>query len=87
MKIVLPEGIEIRDIFRLAAERDVRIRRLNFRRDTLEDIFLRRWRTRGANGSLSAHLRGVHRSVDSQHGRAGSFFFVMREETSFARKP
>jgi ABC-2 type transport system ATP-binding protein len=41
MKIVLPEGVEIRDIFRLAAERDVRIRRLNFRRDTLEDIFLK----------------------------------------------
>lgn len=41
MKIILPEGIETRDIFRLAAERDVRIRRLNFRRDTLEDIFLK----------------------------------------------
>ncbi len=41
MKIVLPEGIEARDIFRLASERDVRIRRLNFRRDTLEDIFLK----------------------------------------------
>jgi len=37
----LPEGIEARDIFRLAAERDVRIRKLNFRRDTLEDIFLK----------------------------------------------
>ena len=41
MKIILPEGIEIRDIYRLAAERDVRIRKLNFRRDTLEDIFLK----------------------------------------------
>ena len=41
MKIVLAEGIETRDIFRLAAERDVRIRKLNFRRDTLEDIFLK----------------------------------------------
>lgn len=41
MKIILPDGVEIRDIFRLAAERDVRIRRLNFRRDTLEDIFLK----------------------------------------------
>jgi hypothetical protein len=27
-------------VFRLAAEQQVRIRRLNFRRDTLEDIFL-----------------------------------------------
>jgi len=41
LKVVLADGIEIRDIYRLAAERNVRIRRLNFRRDTLEDIFLR----------------------------------------------
>jgi ABC-2 type transport system ATP-binding protein len=41
MKMVLAEGIGARDIFRLAAEREVRIRRLNFRRDTLEDIFLK----------------------------------------------
>jgi len=41
LKMVLADGIEIRDIYRLAAEREVRIRRLNFRRDTLEDIFLR----------------------------------------------
>ena len=41
MKMILPDGIETRDIFRLASELDVRIRRLNFRRDTLEDIFLK----------------------------------------------
>ncbi len=41
MKIILPDGIETRDIYRLAAERNVRIRKLNFRRDTLEDIFLK----------------------------------------------
>jgi len=41
MKMVLADGIGARDIFRLAAEREVRIRRLNFRRDTLEDIFLK----------------------------------------------
>jgi ABC-2 type transport system ATP-binding protein len=41
MKMVLAEGVETRDIFRLAAEQQVRIRRLNFRRDTLEDIFLK----------------------------------------------
>ena len=45
LKMVLADGIEIRDIYRLAAERDVRIRRLNFRRDTLEDIFLRAMET------------------------------------------
>jgi len=41
IKMVLADGIETGDIFRLAAERQVRIRRLNFRRDTLEDIFLK----------------------------------------------
>jgi ABC-2 type transport system ATP-binding protein len=41
MKMVLPDGVGTRDIYRLAAERGVRIRRLNFRRDTLEDIFLK----------------------------------------------
>jgi ABC-2 type transport system ATP-binding protein len=41
VKMVLADGVEVRDIYRIAAERDVRIRRLNFRRDTLEDIFLK----------------------------------------------
>jgi ABC-2 type transport system ATP-binding protein len=41
MKMILADGVEISDIYRLAAEREVRIRRLNFRRDTLEDIFLK----------------------------------------------
>jgi ABC-2 type transport system ATP-binding protein len=41
LKMVLADGVEIRDIYRIAAERDVRIRRLNFRRDTLEDIFMK----------------------------------------------
>ncbi|HVR24266.1 MAG TPA: ABC transporter ATP-binding protein, partial [Candidatus Polarisedimenticolia bacterium] len=41
LKMILADGIEIRDIFRIAGEHDVRIRRLNFRRDTLEDIFLK----------------------------------------------
>ncbi|MCU1328121.1 MAG: transporter related [Bryobacterales bacterium] len=41
IKTVLPEGIELRDIYRLAADRDVQLRRLNFRRDSLEDIFLK----------------------------------------------
>lgn len=45
LKLVLPDGIQSRDIFRLAAEQNVRIRRLNFRRDTLEDIFLKAMET------------------------------------------
>ena len=41
MKIVLPEGIETRDLYRLAAERQVQIRRLDYKRDSLQDIFLK----------------------------------------------
>jgi ABC-2 type transport system ATP-binding protein len=41
LKMVLPMGFEMREIYRLAAERDLQLRRLNYRRDTLEDIFLK----------------------------------------------
>lgn len=41
LKIVLPVEFEMREIYRLAAERDLQLRRLNYRRDTLEDIFLK----------------------------------------------
>jgi ABC-2 type transport system ATP-binding protein len=51
LKAVLSEGIEIRDIYRLAAERDIQLRRLNYRRDTLEDIFLKAMET-NTNGSV-----------------------------------
>ncbi len=41
LKMVLPPEFELRQIYRLAAERDLQLRRLNYRRDTLEDIFLK----------------------------------------------
>jgi ABC-2 type transport system ATP-binding protein len=41
MKMVLPIDFELREIYRLAGERDLQLRRLNYRRDTLEDIFLK----------------------------------------------
>ncbi len=41
VKLVLQEGAEIRDLFRIAAAQNVQIRRLNFKRDSLEDIFLK----------------------------------------------
>jgi ABC-2 type transport system ATP-binding protein len=41
LKIVLPENIEVRELYRLAAEKTIQIRRMNFRRDSLEDIFLK----------------------------------------------
>ena len=40
-KMVLPEGFEMRQIYQSAAARDLQLRRLNYRKDTLEEIFLK----------------------------------------------
>ncbi len=40
IKAVLPEGLEVDAFYRLADEHGVQLRRLAFRRDSLEDIFL-----------------------------------------------
>ncbi len=39
-KMILPEGVGVDDLYRLARERSVQLRRVNFKRDSLEDIFL-----------------------------------------------
>ena len=41
IKIVLNKDIEVRDLYRVAAEHEVQIRRLSYKRDSLEDIFLK----------------------------------------------
>jgi ABC-2 type transport system ATP-binding protein len=41
LKLVLQEGVDVRDLYRLAAQEDVQIRRLSYKRDSLEDIFLK----------------------------------------------
>ncbi len=48
IKLILSEGVAIRDLYRVAAERNVQIRRLNYRRDSLEDIFLKAMETDAA---------------------------------------
>jgi len=39
-KLVMPDGVELRELYAIAADQDVQIRRMNYRRDSLEDIFL-----------------------------------------------
>ncbi len=57
IKLVMGEEIEISDLYRLAFERQIQIRRLNYKRDSLEDIFLKAMEeeetgaTRGGNGN------------------------------------
>jgi ABC-2 type transport system ATP-binding protein len=49
VKLVLPEGIEVRDLYRLAAERQVQIRHLDYKKDSLQDIFLKAMETEVAD--------------------------------------
>jgi ABC-2 type transport system ATP-binding protein len=41
VKVIMQEDVEISDLYRLAFKHKVQIRRLNFKRDSLEDIFLK----------------------------------------------
>lgn len=41
LKLVLPDGLEVRRLYEIAAGQHVQIRRLNHKRDSLEDIFLK----------------------------------------------
>lgn len=41
LKVVLQDGIEVRDLYRIAAQEQVQLRRLSYKRDSLEDIFLK----------------------------------------------
>jgi ABC-2 type transport system ATP-binding protein len=55
IKLVIPDHIEVRDLYSIASEQGVQIRRMNQRRDSLEDIFLRAMENdleRTPNGSL-----------------------------------
>jgi len=40
-KMVLPAEFNFQELFRVAADKDLELRRLNYRKDTLEDIFLK----------------------------------------------
>lgn len=41
IKLIMPADLEARDVYKIAAEQGVQIRRIHQRRDSLEDIFLR----------------------------------------------
>jgi ABC-2 type transport system ATP-binding protein len=41
IKVILQDGIGVRDLYKIAAEREIQIRRLNYKRDSLEDIFIK----------------------------------------------
>ncbi|MGA3017494.1 MAG: ABC transporter ATP-binding protein [Bryobacteraceae bacterium] len=41
VKLILPDSLEVRRLYEIAADQNVQIRRLNRKRDSLEDIFLK----------------------------------------------
>jgi ABC-2 type transport system ATP-binding protein len=50
VKLVLNESVAVKDIYRVASEFNVQLRRLSYKRDSLEDIFLKAMEN--GNGSL-----------------------------------
>ena len=63
MKLIMQETVEIGDLYRLALEHGVQIRRLNFKRDSLEDIFLKAME----NGNMTDGAAGT---ANNGNGRA-----------------
>src|SRR6266567_10259 len=55
IKLVMPDSIEPRNLYVLAGESNIQIRRIHRRRDSLEDIFLRAMENEPARGEL-VHL-------------------------------
>ena len=52
IKMVLPETVEIRNLYELAEAHTIQIRRLDYKRDSLQDIFLKAMESReGSNGN------------------------------------
>lgn len=64
MKLIMNETIEISDLYRLALENSVQIRRLNFKRDSLEDIFLKAME----NGDADAKINHA-KAAENENGR------------------
>src|SRR5213082_2394135 len=56
LKVILQEGTEVRDLYRLASAAQMQIRRLTFKRDSLEDIFLKAME----NGSEAGQVRPLN---------------------------
>jgi ABC-2 type transport system ATP-binding protein len=52
VKLIMPDGLEVRRLYQVAAEQNVQIRRLSHKRDSLEDIFLKAMEVGTADGRL-----------------------------------
>jgi ABC-2 type transport system ATP-binding protein len=69
VKLIMNETVEISDLYRLALEHAVQIRRLNFKRDSLEDIFLKAMEN-GDAGAAANHGNRIENGNARANGRA-----------------
>ena len=67
VKLILPEAVETGDLYRLALANQVQIRRLNFKRDSLEDIFLKAMESGNAGEEVGATVNN-----ENGNGRASN---------------
>ena len=64
IKLVMPDGLEVRQLYEIAAEQNVQIRRLNHKRDSLEDIFLKAMES--AQWPFIRKPTGLRRAADAR---------------------
>lgn len=59
MKLVLPPQVGIRDLYGEAARHNVQLRKMSYRRDSLEDIFLRSMQGTETDGAGNSATNGA----------------------------
>jgi len=71
LKMVLPEGVGVSDLYRLAGERGVQLRRVNIRRDSLEDIFLKAMEAPASSGGVAPGEAAAAPAPGEEAGHGG----------------
>jgi ABC-2 type transport system ATP-binding protein len=69
IKLIMNETVEISDLYRLALAHAVQIRRLNFKRDSLEDIFLKAMEYGNAGEGVGASINNGN-TIENPNARA-----------------
>ncbi len=67
--MIMQETVEISDLYHLALEHSVQIRRLNFKRDSLEDIFLKAMENGNAGEGMNVSVNNGNQ-IKNGNGRA-----------------
>ncbi|HEX9927322.1 MAG TPA: ABC transporter ATP-binding protein [Pyrinomonadaceae bacterium] len=71
IKLIMQETVEIGDLYRIALAHGVQIRRLNFKRDSLEDIFLKAMENGNMRDGASVSINNGN-AVENANGNGGT---------------